>query len=184
MKTYTIIGGVNGAGKSSLSGVLKTQKNLGYIIDVDKIAMTKKCSNLEAGKIAVSRISDYLKRSISFTQETTLSGVKTLDTVIRAKENGYFIRLFYVGLDTADESIKRIANRVEKGGHDIPTDDVVRRFDSRFKALTKILPYCDEVIFFDNDNGFTEVAEYKNGELVYKSEYKPDWLMELVNVLQ
>ena len=38
MKVYTIIGGVNGTGKSSLTGVLRTQlKDLGRIIDVDKI---------------------------------------------------------------------------------------------------------------------------------------------------
>ncbi len=177
MKTYTIIGGVNGAGKSSLSGVLKTQKNLGYIIDVDKIAKTKKCSSIEAGKIAVSKISDYLDKGISFTQETTLSGSKTLDTVRKAKDNGYYIRLFYVGLDTVEESIKRIENRVAKGGHNIDTDDVVRRFDNRFDSLAKILPYCDEVSFFDNDNGFTEVAEYRNGELIFKNGNKPDWLL-------
>ena len=178
MKTYTIIGGVNGAGKSSLSGVLKTQKNLGYIIDVDKIAVTKKCNNLEAGKIAVNRISNYLSRGISFTQETTLSGIKTLDTARKAKDGGYFIRLFYVGLDTADESIKRIENRVSKGGHNIGSDDVIRRFENRFDSLVKILPYCDEVLFFDNDNGFVEVAEYKNGELIFKNSHNPNWLVE------
>lgn len=38
MKIYTVIGGVNGTGKSSLTGVLKTQTtDLGIIIDVDKI---------------------------------------------------------------------------------------------------------------------------------------------------
>ena len=37
MKTYTIIAGVNGCGKSSLTGVLKTEiDNLGKVIDVDK----------------------------------------------------------------------------------------------------------------------------------------------------
>ncbi|MCD8190262.1 MAG: hypothetical protein LUD78_08625 [Clostridiales bacterium] len=42
MKTFTIIGGVNGAGKSSLTGVLKGPlKDLGIIIDVDKIAATR-----------------------------------------------------------------------------------------------------------------------------------------------
>ena len=178
MKTYTIIGGINGAGKSSLSGVLKTQKNLGYIIDVDKIAIIKKCSSLEAGKIAISRISNYLDRGISFTQETTLSGTKTLNTVKAAKDNGYSIRLFYVGLDTVEESIKRIENRVSKGGHNIDNNDVIRRFNNRFESLIKILPYCDEVLFFDNYNGFAEVAEYKNGELFFKNDHKPKWLME------
>ena len=38
MKTYTIVAGVNGCGKSSLTGVLRTEiDNLGKIIDVDKI---------------------------------------------------------------------------------------------------------------------------------------------------
>ena len=35
MKVYTIIGGVNGTGKSSLTGVLRAQHNdLGVIVDV------------------------------------------------------------------------------------------------------------------------------------------------------
>ena len=38
MRTYTIIGGVNGVGKSSFTGVLKERcTDLGIIIDVDKI---------------------------------------------------------------------------------------------------------------------------------------------------
>ena len=38
MKIYTIIGGVNGVGKSSFTGVLKERStDLGMIVDVDKI---------------------------------------------------------------------------------------------------------------------------------------------------
>ena len=91
-----------------------------------------------------------------------------------AKEAGYYIRLFYVGLDTVQESLKRIQNRVEKGGHDIPPDDVKRRFSGRFEALAKVLPYCDEAIFFDNENGFQEVGEYRNGELIPFGD-SPEW---------
>lgn len=107
-----------------------------------------------------------MEKRVSFTQETTLAGYRTERTAKEAKEAGYYIRLFYVGLDTVQESLKRIQNRVEKGGHDIPPDDVKRRFSGRFEALAKVLPYCDEAIFFDNDNGFREVGEYRNGELV------------------
>ena len=40
MPIYTIIGGVNGSGKSSLTGVLKAQRtDLGRIIDVDKLSL-------------------------------------------------------------------------------------------------------------------------------------------------
>ena len=39
MPIYTIIGGVNGSGRSSLTGVLKTLRtDLGVILDVDKLA--------------------------------------------------------------------------------------------------------------------------------------------------
>ena len=100
-------------------------------------------------------------------------------TIRRAKDAGYYIRLYYIGLDTAEESLRRIANRVAKGGHDIADKDVFRRFDRRFDSLAQVLPYCDEVTLFDNDNGFVEVAEYRNGELLQKGSYRPKWLDEL-----
>ena len=53
MKLYTIIGGVNGCGKSSLTGALKAERSdLGLIIDVDKLA-AQLHSPVEGGKAAV-----------------------------------------------------------------------------------------------------------------------------------
>ena len=50
MKTYTIIGGVNGCGKSSLTGVLKSlEPNMGIIIDPDDIAKKKQSQFLRSG---------------------------------------------------------------------------------------------------------------------------------------
>ena len=183
MKLYTIIGGVNGSGKSSLTGALKAERSdLGIIIDVDKLN-AQLGSVIEGGKAAVKKIQDCIERGISFTQETTLSGVRTEHTIRKAKENGYQIRLYYVGLDTVEESLKRIENRVSKGGHTIPRQDVERRYRRRFEDLARILPYCDEAVFFDNDNGFFEVAEYSNGELILKGSKLPDWVRELSDTL-
>lgn len=180
MRVYTIVGGVNGAGRSSLTGVLKAErKDLGYIIDVDRIAHKNDGDNIKAARIAISKMEQFLKNGITFTQETTLSGHMVERTLIKAKKLDYDIHLFYVGLSSAEESIKRIKNRVEKGGHDIPTDDVIRRYESRFDSLIKILPYCDEVKFYDNENRFDNIAKYRNGEIVSTSDYKPDWLSEL-----
>ena len=67
-----------------------------------------------------------------------------------------------------------------KGGHDIPKEDVERRFQSRFADVLRVLPYCDEARFFDNDNGFVEVAEYRNGELTPRVSTPPRWLLELM----
>ena len=180
MQIYTIIGGVNGCGKSSLTGALKAERSdLGLLIDVDKLA-AQLGSPVEGGKAAVRKINECLEKGISFTQETTLSGARTERTIRRAKERGYTIRLYYIGLDTMEESLGRIANRVAKGGHDIPKADVECRFQSRFTDVLRVLPYCDEARFFDNDNGFVEVAEYRNGELIPRVSNPPRWLLELM----
>ena len=89
-----------------------------------------------------------------------------------------------MGLSSVDESLKRIANRVQKGGHDIPAEDVKRRFETRFKDIAAVLPYCDEAVFYDNENGFKEVAEYRNGEIITKGEPLPKWITELSEYLK
>lgn len=180
MKIYTIIGGVNGVGKSSLSGVLSAESSeLGVIIDTDKITAENGGDRIKGGKIAIELINNCLEKGINFTQETTLSGVRTLKTIQKARELNYFIRLYYVGISSSDESISRIANRVLKGGHNIPPEDVKRRYAKRFDDLIKILPYCNEAVFFDNENGFIEKAEYRNGTLITKGEKIPEWIKEL-----
>ena len=180
MKTYTIIGGVNGTGKSSLTGVLKAQRtDLGRIIDVDKLSAQNGGSAILGGRIALERIRESLDKGLSFSQETTLSGRKTEATAQEARERGYTVRLFYVGLDSAEECLRRIENRVAHGGHDIREEDVIRCFAGRWEALAKVLPYCDEAHFFDNYNGFVEVAEYLNGELIVKGSQLPAWVEEL-----
>lgn len=184
MKVYTIIGGVNGVGKSSFTGVLKERStDLGIIVDVDKITAEMGGNALTGGKIALKKIHECIDKGVSFTQETTLSGRKTEATAKQVKELGYHVRLFYVGLDTAAESLARIQNRVRRGGHDIPQNDVERRFAGRWEAVSKVLPYCDEAEFYDNDNGFVKVAEYRNGEVRTVGSYCPKWLAELQDYL-
>lgn len=185
MKIYTIIGGVNGVGKSSFTGVLKERStDLGYIIDVDRITAEMGGNALAGGKAALTKIRECIGKGVSFTQETTLSGYKTEATAKQVKELGYHVRLFYVALDTATESLARIENRVKRGGHDIPHDDVIRRFGGRWEAVAKVLPYCDEAEFYDNDNGFVKVAEYRNGELRTVGSHWPEWLRELQEYLK
>ena len=75
------------------------------------------------------------------------------------------------------------ADRVAHGGHNIREEDVLRRFAGRWEAVAKVLPYCDEAHFFDNYNGFVEVAEYVNGELIAKGSTTPAWVKELQEYL-
>ena len=132
MNKYTIIAGVNGTGKSSFRGVLEGQRiNLGQIIDPDLIAKENSNNLFLASKIAVQKINTCLKNHISFTQETTLGGRTVISTAKKARIEDYNISLYYIGLSSSDESIVRIENRVKKGGHNIPTADVIRRFETR-----------------------------------------------------
>jgi len=183
MKLYTIIGGVNGCGKSSLTGSLKAvQNDLGIIIDPDKFS-AKLGGYGAGGRATVEKINECLAKGLNFTQETTLAGARTERTIRQAKELGYTIRLYYVGLDSLEESLARIENRVRKGGHNIPQQDVERRYAGRVEALARVLPYCDEARFFDNGNGFVEVARYQNGEILPITQTPPGWLTELMDIL-
>lgn len=166
MKIYTIIGGVDGTGKSSLTGVLReTVSDMGIIIDADQLSK-QYGSNLVGGKAAVRQC---INTDCSFTQETTLSGSKTMRTIKLAQGNGYYIRMYYIGLGSVEESIERIANRHRKGGHTIPEADVCRRYTERFDSLLDVMPLCNEIFFYDNENGFVEVGRYRCGEMILRA---------------
>jgi len=186
-KAYTIIAGVNGTGKSSFSGVLKSlaeNRFIGEIVDIDKITTENKVFPLEGSKIAMLRIAELLENEKCLTFETTLEGNKTEVTAATAKELGYYVRLYYIGLDTPEECLRRINSRVARGGHNIGDIDVRRRFSERWKSIKKVLVYCDEAYFFDNENGFVEVAEFLNGTFILKSDSPPAWILDLAKYLK
>lgn len=180
MPIFTIMGGVNGVGKSSLSGALAgCLPSLGLVVDPDRIIAAHGGDEYAGGQAAIERLQDCLAQGIDFTEESTLSGGFSRKMARAARDAGYTVRLYYVGLDTAEESIHRIANRVARGGHNIPTQDVQRRFARRFRDLAKLLPLCNEATFYDNENGFRVVAFYRNGELLPATDTPPAWLTEL-----
>ena len=70
--------------------------------------------------------------------------------------------MYYIGLNSVEESLSRIANRVKKGGHDIPKECVIHRYNNRIKSLESVIPLCDKIVFYDNENGFAKVAHIHN----------------------
>lgn len=180
-RTFTIIAGLNGSGKSSLTGSIKYErKDLGTIVDVDQLTRQENGDFYVAGQLAMRIMQECMENCENFTQETTLAGAYTRRVAKEAKSSGYRVRMYYVGIDSEEESLRRIKNRVEKGGHDIPADDVHRRWQNRANALHKILPYCDEVVFFDNVNGFVEVGQIREGEFIGDKSNVPQWLKEIL----
>ncbi len=167
MKTCTMIAGADGTGRTSLLGVLKAQRtDLGRIIDDD----------------SAQDVPDCLQKGVDFTLKTTLSGPLAAQTARQALDCGYTIRMYYVGLDSAEEALTRIASRVHKGGHAVPEDKVRRCFTERAKALSAVIYYCHEAPFFDNENGFSAVGYYQNGRIVCY-QHAPHWMKELTEAV-
>lgn len=65
--------------------------------------------------------------------------------------------LFYVTLPTSDLAVQRVALRVKQGGHNIPTDDIHRRFQRSLNNLFELyLPLSDRWSVLDNAGGRIE----------------------------
>ena len=63
---------------------------------------------------------------------------------------------------------------------EFPAGYVIRCFSRRWDVLNRALPYCDEVIFYDNKNGFVKIAEYKNSRLTLFATPPPNWFWEFL----
>lgn len=188
MKKYVIYAGVNGAGKSTFYN-MKSQYNLPRVNSdeiVKELGDWKNVADtMKAGKIAVQRINDYFSQGVSFNQETTLCGHSIFRNIKRAKQQGYVVEMFYVGLDSAEIAKERIAKRVECGGHGIPDEDVERRYVESLKNLRKAIEMCDLVSINDNTETMRRFAIYRNGQLCLLSRNVPEWFQrtEIENIL-
>lgn len=151
--TLTIIAGPNGAGKSTLtaSGAFKDLP----VIDPDAIARTLNPADPEsaarrAGKKALDLRRDFLEKQTSFAIETTLSGNSTLALIDEAKQHGFRVALNFIGLESVDLAKARVASRVASGGHNVPQEDIERRFARSFENVPDAISKADEAVLYDN----------------------------------
>ncbi|MDK2965370.1 zeta toxin family protein [Lacrimispora sp.] len=184
MKQYIIFAGVNGAGKSTLYQTFPRFQHMPRI-NTDEILKSfgdwKVTSDvMKAGKLAVQELNRCLSAGISFNQETTLCGKTIFKTIEKAKNQGYSIELYYVGVDTVELAKERIAYRVSKGGHGIPDADVEKRYLETFQNLNQILPMCNLASLYDNTEKFRRIAIYKDGIPVRISHNVPDWFQKRI----
>ena len=125
-------------------------------------------------RIAVDKINRCIQSGTSFNQETTLSGISIVKTIQAAKEQGFFVKMFYIGLESSELAIERVAKRVTEGGHGIKEEDIRRRYEASLKMLKEIAPLCDSVAFFDNTVRYKKVANLNNKHLQIK-DYSIPW---------
>ena len=133
-KHLYIISGPNGAGKTTASyTVLPKILRCKEFVNADEIARGLSPFNpesvaIEAGRLMLKRINELLQRNVSFSIETTLSTRSYFRLVEKAHSQGYDVTLLYFWLKSPQQAIERVAERVAKGGHNIPNDTIIRRY--------------------------------------------------------
>jgi len=189
-KFLYIIAGANGSGKSTLAEVLLKEKQLVYL-NADDIAkeISPDAINkvpISAGKIYFKKLNEYLKNNISFAVESTLSGNNILKIIEKAKIQNYKIILVYSFLQNCASCIERVRNRVENGGHDVPAEDIVRRYYKsivRFWQQYRLL--VDEWTLFYNGFEYAPiVVSYgsKNHCIIINNELQNNFLKILKQI--
>lgn len=182
-----IFAGPNGAGKSSLVARYNVASRI-PIINPDDIAQEISPNHngemtvlREAGRIALKKRKELLQERHSFGVETTLSGKGECQLMRAAKDCGYKINLVYVGLSEVSQSNKRVAVRVKRGGHDVPEQDIMRRFDRSLSNLVEAIKISDRARVLDNSGKkFRLVLSIDKGKAKTVSRNLPEWLKKAV----
>ena len=156
-KNLYIISGCNGAGKTTASyTVLPEILQCKEFVNADEIAKGLSPFNpenaaIEAGRIMLSRIDELLNKNETFSIETTLATKSYINLVKKAQDRGYKVYLIFFWLETPELAIQRVAERVSKGGHDIPIDIIQRRYVNGIKNLFNIfMKEVDIWAIYDN----------------------------------
>ncbi len=105
---------------------------------------------IAAGREVLLRTRGYLDSRQDFAVETTLSGAWTMKVIRQATAQGFFVRLVYICLDSPEQSIQRIHERVAQGGHNVPEEDVRRRYARSLSNLKQIVKITNETLVYDN----------------------------------
>jgi len=182
LKEYTLYAGVNGAGKSTL---YQADGNLDLPrINMDEIvrefgSWKNPADVFKAGKIAARSLKEYLEHGISFNQETTLCGNSVIKHIHQAKDLGYIIKVYYVGVSSVEIAKERVRYRVANGGHGIPEEDIERRYQESFEKFLQVIPLCDSLHIYDNTEFFREVALMKKGTWIKIVPECPEWCRKL-----
>ena len=130
-----VIAGPNGAGKTTFAReFLLRDAGIIHFVNADLIAgglspLRPEAVAVTAGRIFLAEIDRLANARADFAFETTLSGLGHLKRLEQMKAAGYRIEISFLKLDSAALATRRVATRVRQGGHSIPREDILRRFD-------------------------------------------------------
>lgn len=142
-----VFAGPNGSGKSTITRMAKT---VGRYINADEIKRATFCTDLEAAQKAEQLRIQAITEHADFTFETVLSTERNLELLRRAKDAGYFVRGIYVLTSDPYINVARVSARVALGGHDVPQEKILQRYDRALKLIPQLVEVCDILHIYDN----------------------------------
>ena len=176
-KQLYIISGCNGAGKTTASyTVLPDVLECKEFVNADEIARGLSPFNpesmaIEAGRLMLQRINELLRNQQNFSIETTLATRSYTRLVHRAQEQGYKVNLIYFWLSSPDLAIQRVAQRVRNGGHDIPKEVVLRRYQAGIDNFFNIYMPCVDYWLLADNSETPRIIEHERKELSEKLHF-------------
>ncbi|MGH9610290.1 MAG: AAA family ATPase [Bryobacteraceae bacterium] len=189
MPRLTVFAGPNGSGKSTLTQLFEFEGKE-ELLDPDAIAKRinktdSRSAAVAAGREVVRRTQEYIERHQSFAIETTLAGNRILAVVRSAAAAGFFVRLVYICLDQPERNIQRVQERFARGGHDVPDEDIRRRYIRSLTNLPAVLHFVNEAFVYDNSGAEPRrVLEFQAGKITWRAVDQPLWTKDLAETMR
>ena len=187
-----VIAGPNGSGKTSVTSKILHHEWMedSVYINPDIVAQEKfgDWNSVEAIQKAVKYCEEWRENCLnerkSLIFETVLSADDKIDFIERAKKSGFFIRMFFVCTESPRINASRIAQRVMKGGHDVPITKIISRYQKSVLNCKYISTKVDRTYLYDNsvENAEQQLLLRMSDGIIIKQYVKdlPEWAKQIV----
>lgn len=170
-KEIVIIAGGNGIGKTTFAHAFLQEYDYEFL-NADEIARSLSAENpsgkkISAGKLFFHKLNEAVAQNKSLLIESTLSGRYLQKFIGSVRNQNYQITIIFLFAESPEILIERIAERVKKGGHFVPDEDVKRRFvrgKQNFWNVYKDLADSWTLIY-NSEGTFYEIALSENKEI-------------------
>lgn len=171
------------------SGMEKTKLDKKYAIENLFIEKNEVCCKNEINSYVASVLAAFIRERLlmegkSFAFETVFSHASKLEFIQRAKDNGYRVYLYFITTEDPLINVDRVDIRVKKGGHPVPKDKIVKRYDRTMGLLYKAIKLTSRAFLFDNSGKHYELVatvEYgTKGKIEDYDKKLPNWFINYV----